>query len=189
MGVKFVKGQHVDFSDLMSKKQSVFVFEFWATWCGPCRQTVGHLTQLQKQYESQNVIFVGISDEDETTVKRFVDQMGSKMDYRVAIDRNRKMNENYMQSFNVRGIPHAFIVDKEGKIAWHGHPGEGSFGVEIQKAVNARAKPSIDHKSMSEEQQNVLSVSDIKSILKYHHVDFSGAVEKQDLLDLLRSKC
>ncbi|PRP74023.1 hypothetical protein PROFUN_16382 [Planoprotostelium fungivorum] len=64
----------------------------------------------------------------------------------------------------------------------------GSFGVEIQKAVNARAKPSIDHKSMSEEQQNVLSVSDIKSILKYHHVDFSGAVEKQDLLDLLRSK-
>jgi hypothetical protein len=44
------------------------------------------------------------------------------MDYTVAVDPDRKISQSYMGAFNVRGIPHAFIVGKDGTLVWHGHP-------------------------------------------------------------------
>jgi hypothetical protein len=48
--------------------------------------------------------------------------MGDKMDYLVAIDKEEKSSEGYMKAFGIDGIPHAFVVDKQGKIVWQGHP-------------------------------------------------------------------
>ena len=43
----------------------VYVLEFWATWCAPCRKSIPHLTQLQEEYELDGLKIVGIStDED-----------------------------------------------------------------------------------------------------------------------------
>lgn len=105
----------------------VTIVEFWATWCAPCRQTVPHLTKIQRQYESQGVKIVGISAEDEDTIRAFVRRMGAQMDYAVAMDRNNATSNAYMGGFEVTSIPHAFIVDSEGRIQWHGHPGNGEM--------------------------------------------------------------
>eukprot|EP01117_Protostelium_nocturnum_P005071 TRINITY_DN1835_c0_g1_i1.p1 TRINITY_DN1835_c0_g1~~TRINITY_DN1835_c0_g1_i1.p1 ORF type:complete len:116 (-),score=51.96 TRINITY_DN1835_c0_g1_i1:26-373(-) len=115
--------------------------------------------------------------------------MGSKMDYRVALDTNGKVNAAYMGAYNVRGIPHAFIVGKDGKVSWHDHPMQSSFEVEIQKAVNVPNKISIDYKGMNEEELSKLGVGQLKEILKSNGVDYSGCVEKEDLVQLVRSKC
>lgn len=101
----------------------VTVVEFWATWCGPCRKTIPHLTQVQYDYEPVGVAIVGISNEDAATVKPFVRKMGRDMDYAVAVDENNATFKAYMGAFNVTSIPHAFIVDGDNRIAWHGHPG------------------------------------------------------------------
>jgi len=130
----WVKGQPVSLS--ACKGTNVVVVEFWATWCPPCRASIPHLTELQKKFKDKGVIFVGISTEDEATVKKFVKEMGDKMNYTVAIDKDvetsnsvankeGETSKKYMGAFNVPGIPHAFIVDKEGKIVWHGHPMQG----------------------------------------------------------------
>ena len=116
----WVKGTKFALED--GKGKTVYVVEFWATWCGPCKTSIPHLTDLQKKYKDSNVRFIGISDEKVDVVKKFVDQMGDKMDYTVATDQNRKTSTAYMRAFGVNGIPHAFIVDKAGKIVWHGHP-------------------------------------------------------------------
>ena len=113
----FVKGGEVK----EFQKGKTYVVEFWATWCGPCRTSIPHLTELQKKYKDK-VVIVGVSDEDADTVKPFVDQMGDKMDYVVATDKNEATGAAYMKPFNVRGIPHAFVVNPEGKLVWHGHP-------------------------------------------------------------------
>lgn len=120
---KWVKGQPVDVKD----GKHVYVIEFWATWCGPCRVSIPHLTELQKKYKDKGVVLVGVSDETEAKVKPFVEKQGEKMDYRVAIDDERGTSKGYMQAFNVGGIPHAFIVDKSGKMVWHGHPMGGEL--------------------------------------------------------------
>ncbi len=131
---KWVKGEPVDLAE--AKGKQVVVIEFWATWCGPCRVSIPHLTELQKKFEERGVVFVGVSDEDQATVQPFVDNMGEKMDYRVALDRNQATSEAYMKAFGVNGIPHAFVVDREGRIAWHGHPMDGLDRVLDRLAAN-----------------------------------------------------
>lgn len=111
---KWIKGEPVKVTG-----DGTYVVEFWATWCGPCKVSIPHLTEMQKKYK--DVAFIGISDEKEPLVSKFVEDMGDKMDYRVAIDDNRQTSKAYMAAFEQNGIPHAFVV-KDQKIIWHGHP-------------------------------------------------------------------
>ena len=106
--------------------------EFWATWCGPCKTSIPHLTELQTKNPSVTFIGVSILEQDQDKVKPFVEEMGDKMAYRVAVDSvpdKDKINEgamakNWLSAAGEDGIPCAFIVNMEGKIAWIGHPME-----------------------------------------------------------------
>jgi thiol-disulfide isomerase/thioredoxin len=107
----------------------VYVVEFWATWCGPCRTSIPHLDKLSKKYAGK-VEFIGVSvwefDEDPVGhVARFVKEMGDQMTYTVAVDDAQKtMATTWMEAAAQEGVPSAFIVGKEGKILWIGHPME-----------------------------------------------------------------
>ena len=118
---KWVKGEP---AQVTGTDHNVYVVEFWATWCPPCRASIPHLTEVQKRFKDKNVIVVGISDEKEETVTPFVKNMGSKMEYRVAIDENRKTAAGYMQAYGINGIPHSFVV-RDKKVIWQGHPMAG----------------------------------------------------------------
>src|SRR5262249_1044222 len=104
--------------------------EFWATWCGPCRESIPHLKELQKKYK--DVVFIGVSvyESDQARVAPFVKKMGDKMDYRVALDavpeggegKDGKMAKGWMDAPGQRRIPAAFVVNGDGVIAWIGRP-------------------------------------------------------------------
>jgi thiol-disulfide isomerase/thioredoxin len=100
---------------------SVYVVEFWATWCGPCIEVMPHLTALQKKYPQVPVLAFAVSDEAKA-VEAFVKKNPAKMGYQVAID-NGQMSEKWMKASGQMGIPVAFIVGKDGKIEWIGHSG------------------------------------------------------------------
>lgn len=124
---KWVKGEKID----KIEPGQTYVVEFWATWCGPCRATIPHLTELQKKYKDKGVHFMGVSvfETDPTKVEPFVKEMGEKMNYSVALDDvpkggdrdEGKMALGWMKAAEEDGIPTAFVV-KDGKIAWIGHP-------------------------------------------------------------------
>jgi thiol-disulfide isomerase/thioredoxin len=118
---EWVKGQPVT----VGNGSNIFVVEFWATWCPPCRASIPHLSKLQKEFKDKGVIFVGVSTEKLTVVKPFVEKMGAEMDYTVAVDNEGKTSEGYMEAFNINGIPHAFVVDKKARVIWQGHPMDG----------------------------------------------------------------
>ena len=98
--------------------KTVYVIEFWATWCPPCKRSIPELNNLYEQYKDKNVVIVGVTSEDEETVRPFVEKM--QMKYLVALDTNRSSAKTYMD--NVQGIPHAFIIDTNGIVVWSGHP-------------------------------------------------------------------
>jgi thiol-disulfide isomerase/thioredoxin len=111
-GVTWVKG------DAVKPSGTITVVEFWATWCGPCRESIPHLTALQKRFGAK-VQIAGLSNEDAPTVKPFVEKMGTKMDYHVGIADERTYG-SYMEGID--GIPYSFLIDATGKVVWQGHP-------------------------------------------------------------------
>ncbi len=128
-GLKWIKGGPVEF-----KPGTVYVVEFWATWCPPCRTSIPHLTKVQQEYKDKDVVVIGISKEGKKKVEPFVKKMGDKMDYAVAINPSSKVYDGYMKAFKRKGIPSAFIVDGEGKIVWVGHPMNG-MGKALKKVT------------------------------------------------------
>jgi thiol-disulfide isomerase/thioredoxin len=126
--VTWIKGTPVkDFN-----KDRLYVVEFWATWCGPCKLAMPHLSELAKQY-TDKVTFIGVNIWEKgadkklyetflPSVKEFVTSMGDKMAYNVAMDNNdQHMGNNWMKAAGQYGIPSTFLI-KEGKIIWIGHP-------------------------------------------------------------------
>lgn len=120
-----VQGQAVkDF-----EKGKVYVFECWATWCGPCITAIPHLNELHKKLGPKGVVFTGVNvwdgekdDKSAEKVKAFVQQQGEKMAYAVAIGGDVFIKD-WLEAARVNGIPHAFVVS-EGKLVWAGHPME-----------------------------------------------------------------
>ena len=122
---KFVKGDEVT----APLKDDVTVVEFWATWCGPCRAGMPHISELQREY-GDKVRFIGVTKEDEGVVTEFLGSVapGGKtwdevIDYRLALDDGSWTNNAYMRAANQNGIPCAFIVGQDGIVEWIGHPG------------------------------------------------------------------
>ena len=119
-GGEFVQGEAV--SEFENGK--VYVVEMWATWCGPCIAAIPHVNDLQKKYEDDGLVIIGqnIWENQVDRVKPFVEKMGEKMTYRVAFDKDNHMAEKWMEAAGQNGIPCSFIIDREGAIAWIGHP-------------------------------------------------------------------
>ena len=112
----------------------VYVVEFWATWCGPCVNSMPHLAELQEQYKD-SVQIISISDEDLDTVNGFLERPYSSEDaegpktyaeltsaYCLTTDPDRSTGQAYMEAAGQNGIPACFLVGKTGLIEWIGHP-------------------------------------------------------------------
>lgn len=117
------------------KKGNVYVIEFWATWCGPCISAMPHLSDLAEKYKDKATMisintwdYRAQSGKEEPAVhvnrvSTWVKENSEKMRYNVAFDdANDTMATTWMRAAGRNGIPCAFIVNKEGKIAWIGHP-------------------------------------------------------------------
>lgn len=96
-------------------KGKVVVVDFWATWCGPCRELIPEMNEWAKEF-SKDVVFVGLSDEKPETVKAFM--KSNPMDYPVATDPSQAMYKR----LGVEGIPHVMVVTPDGVVRWQGWP-------------------------------------------------------------------
>jgi thiol-disulfide isomerase/thioredoxin len=124
---EWIKGAPV----LQFEKGKVYVLEFWATWCRPCLAAMPHLSALAQEYKDKvTVIAIDIYEsklkpkKSDKQVKAFVDSMGSKMAFNVAIEDSNFTVADWIIGTGEEhdGIPRTFVVDEDGKLAWIGHP-------------------------------------------------------------------
>lgn len=90
------------------------LIEFWATWCGPCRETIPKLNHFQKVF-ADDLIVIGVGNESAEDIRNFKEP---EIRYSLAIDtRGRTKAEA-----GVTGIPHAMLIDPDGMVVWEGYP-------------------------------------------------------------------
>ena len=102
----------------------VYMFECWATWCGPCIAAIPHVNELYKKYHAKgfNVYGMNVWEDGLDKVEKFVKAKGDGMSYPVAYTgKGSAFETTWLKAAGVRGIPHAFIV-KDGKIVFTSHP-------------------------------------------------------------------
>ncbi|MHC4540369.1 MAG: redoxin family protein [Planctomycetota bacterium] len=106
--LKDLNGKQVSLSDFKGK---AVLLDFWATWCGPCRQAIPHLEALHKKYKNRGLVVVGLNNErNHDKVKKFAEE---QISYVVVLDADKQFKE-----YGIRGIPAAFYIDREGKIRY-----------------------------------------------------------------------
>lgn len=174
----------------------IYVVEFWATWCGPCVQGMPHLAQLQREYGEKGVQIIGVSSEDFATVKRFLDQEVPQRSpatkekpaarqtyaqltsaYSLSCDPDESTEKSYMQAAFQSTIPKAFIVGKDGKIEWIGHPGE--MDDPLRQVVAGQWDRGAFGKGFLAGQQAEIARMQLNEAL--HRRDFAKAVELIDI--------
>lgn len=114
------------------QKGHVYVVEFWATWCAPCRRAMPHLSELARQYRDK-VTFIGMDIYENELKKRSpamvqhqIDSLVKRMDYTVAGEDPDKTVKAWILATGEKdnGIPNTFVIDQKGRLAWIGHPTE-----------------------------------------------------------------
>jgi len=113
----------------------VVLLDFWATWCGPCREALPHVREMAKKFQGQPVVILSVSlDSDEAKWKEFV----AKNDMTWPQYRDGGFTSPVAKMFNVEAIPHTFTIDADG-IMQEEHIGDASIEGKIKKLV-ARAR-------------------------------------------------
>lgn len=96
---------------LSGLKGKVVLLDFWATWCGQCREAIPHLTQIYKIYQEKEFETIGMNMDRGGTgiVRNFVKSMD--IPYPIIIT-----PDDVARNFGVTGLPTTVFIDKEGKI-------------------------------------------------------------------------
>jgi thiol-disulfide isomerase/thioredoxin len=107
--LKTAKGTSFQLSKLKGK---VVLVNFWATWCGPCREEIPGFLELYSKYKSQGLEIVGISLDENgwEDINPFVQKF--KITYPIVLG-NEKVAKDYG---DIYGLPTSFVVDKKGFI-------------------------------------------------------------------------
>jgi peroxiredoxin len=121
-------GQKVSSKDL---KGTVYILDFWATWCGPCVASMPALNETFEKYKDKGVkVFACDQQEDKETVSKFA--KSNNLTLTVLLDTDASVGSHY----GVTGIPQTVVVGKDGKVVkvFVGY-GEGQED-NIRKAVD-----------------------------------------------------
>lgn len=102
---------------LSEHRGDVVMINFWATWCGPCRQEMPLLDDLYSRYERVGFNLLGVNiDDDSRRAMQMIEELG--VSFPVLFDERKEVSQLY----DVQAMPVTVLVDREGKVR-HVHHG------------------------------------------------------------------
>lgn len=96
-------------SDFVEFRGRVVYLDFWASWCGPCKQSFPWLQTLKNKYESQGLTIVAVNlDADHRDAEAFLHQLSPT--FEVRFDPKGELAE----LFRVQAMPSSVLIDRHG---------------------------------------------------------------------------
>jgi len=96
---------------LSEHRGQVVMINFWATWCGPCRQEMPKLEEIFSRYERAGFTLLGVNiDEDSARAQRLADELG--VSFPLLFDEEQTVSRLY----DVRAMPMTVMVDRGGRV-------------------------------------------------------------------------
>ena len=120
-------GEMVTLSDL---KGQVVMINFWATWCGPCRQEMPLLEQLHQRYEPLGFTLLGVNvEEDSSNAEEFLHE--TPVTFPILFDPENSVSKLY----DVSAMPSTVVVDRQGNVRFLHHGYQPGYEDEYQNQV------------------------------------------------------
>jgi thiol-disulfide isomerase/thioredoxin len=107
-------GKKIQLSELQGK---VVLIDFWASWCGPCRQEMPFLNELHHRYRKSpfEIMAINIDDKIENA-KKFIERLSEPINFTIVGDSKQQIPPLY----DIKGMPTSILIDKKGVIRfWH----------------------------------------------------------------------
>lgn len=133
-------GQRVSSLDLLGK---VVLVNFWASWCGPCRDALPHLQKIARKYQGRPLVILSVSlDSSEVAWKECIQKYKMTwLNYR-----DGSVGGPLAKLFAVYEMPYFFAVDGDGVIEWQ-RIGDGPFDKKLKQVVDRTTEPHPPEKS------------------------------------------
>jgi peroxiredoxin len=140
-----------------------------------------NLSNLQKIYQDKGVVVVAISDEPPEPLKEFVQLNGAKIGFTAAADDDGSRTEvNYQRAYKQVMLPRAYVVGKDGKVLWLGHPLTGGMGEVVDEITSGRF--NLEHT-----QKNVIARDQMEQYLALARQDDARSVMVGRMLLIIRT--
>ncbi len=118
-----VNGKAVKLSDF---RGNLVLIDFWASWCGPCRQESPNMVKLYNTYKNKNFTILSVSlDDDPAKWKEAIQRDG--LLWKTHVSDLRGWSSGMPQLYGFDGIPYTVLVNPDGKIIAKGLRGEALF--------------------------------------------------------------
>ncbi len=108
LNLNSIDGKQVSLKNDFSEKDKIYVFSFWATWCGPCINELDELNDLQLDWKKVvNFEIIAVSTDDARTQKRVKPLVNGKgWDYKILLD----LNQDFKRALSIANIPYTIVV-------------------------------------------------------------------------------
>lgn len=100
-----------------AEDKSLFLIDFWATWCGPCVFVAKYLNILQEEFP-EDLYIVSLTYQNKDLVAKFLEKHPTEL--AVSIDDERKNFDKY----GIHALPHGILFNAAGEIVWRGNPAD-----------------------------------------------------------------
>ncbi len=112
INLKSLTGDQIVLSQLVGHR---VLLNFWATWCGPCREEFPALVRKYKQYKDQGLVIIGVNYQDDNSDQGVLTFMRNTL---VNFPIVRDSDERFGRMYRVQGLPTSFFIDTQGIVRY-----------------------------------------------------------------------